>query len=134
MNTEDQKLKEILAQTKTIAVVGLSPEPDRPSHEVAAYMQKQGYKIVPVRPGVDKILGEKAYASLKDIPFEIDLVDIFRKPDAISAIVDEAIEKKAKAVWMQLGLEHNEAAQKAVTHGLKVVQDRCLAVEHKRLK
>jgi|SRR3989338_2711465 len=134
MNTEDQKLKEILAQTKTIAVVGLSPEPDRPSHEVAAYMQKQGYKIVPVRPGVDKILGEKAYASLKDIPFEIDLVDIFRKPDAISAIVDEAIGKKAKAIWMQLGLEHNEAAQKAVTHGLKVVQDRCLAVEHKRLK
>jgi uncharacterized protein len=133
MTNTDQLIEDVLKNSKTIAVVGISPKPDRASNEVAKYMQARGYKIVPVRPGADEILGEKAYASLKDIPFEVDIVDIFRKPEHIAAIVDEAIEIKAKAVWMQLGLVHEDAAKKAEAAGLKVVQDKCLVIEHRRI-
>lgn len=96
-------------------------------------MQSQGYKIVPVRPGVDEVLGEKAYASLSDIPFEIDIVNIFRKPEHVGPIVDEAIQKKAKTIWMQLGISNDDAAKKAADAGLEVVQDRCMLIEHRRL-
>lgn len=131
--TQDTDIKNLLKSSKTIAVVGLSTDPTKPSYEVSAYMQSKGYKIVPVRPGAQEILGEKVYASLSEIPFPIDMVDIFRQREAIPGVVDEAIKVKAKAVWMQLGLEHDEAAQKGANAGLKVVQDRCLLIEHKKL-
>ncbi|MBI4041655.1 MAG: CoA-binding protein [Deltaproteobacteria bacterium] len=130
--TQDSQIKDILTQSKIIAVVGLSTDPDRPSYEVAAFMQEKGYRIVPVRPGGEEILGQKSYASLKDIPFEIDIVDIFRKPEHIPAVVDEAIAKKAKVVWMQLGLSHEAARKKAEGAGLQVVEDRCLVIEYRK--
>lgn len=130
---QDHLIKDLLLHSKTIAVVGLSADSDRPSFEVAQYLQKKGYRIVPVRPDIDQILEEKAYASLSQIPFLIDIVDIFRKPEFIPDIVDEAIKVRAKAVWMQLGLMHEEAAQKAQNAGLKVIMDRCLLIEHRRL-
>ena len=131
--TQDNDLKALLKGSKTIAVVGLSPDPSRPSYEVAIYLQARGYQIIPVRPDADEILGEKAYASLMEIPFPVDIVDIFRKAEFIPAIVDEAIKIRSKAVWMQLGLSHAAAAKKASDAGLKVVQDRCLLIEHRRL-
>ncbi|MBI3019586.1 MAG: CoA-binding protein [Deltaproteobacteria bacterium] len=130
---EDKLIKEMLTQFKTIAVVGLSPDPDKPSFEVARYLQSKGYKIIPVRPGTDQILGEKAYASLSEIPVPVDIVDVFRKVEFIPEIIDEAIRVKAKVVWMQLGLVHPQASEKAKAAGLKVVMDRCLLIEHRRL-
>ncbi len=132
-HNEDLKVKQLLKNSKTIAVVGLSPDPDKPSFEVAIYLKEHGYKIIPVRPNTDEVLGEKAYAALSDIPCAIDIVDVFRKPEFIPGIVDEAIRVKAKAVWMQLGLSHADAARKAEKAGLIVVQDRCMLIEHRRL-
>src|SRR5579864_4281099 len=106
-NATSDEIAQILRTTKTIAVVGLSPKPDRPSHGVTVYMQAQGYKIIPVNPGQDTILGEKCYKSLLDIPGPIDMVNIFREPSAVPEIVDQAIQKKAKVIWMQEGIVHN---------------------------
>ena len=131
--TKDQDIKQLLKTAKTIAVVGLSPDPERPSYEVANYLQSKGYKIIPVRPGIKEILGEKAYASLTEIPESVDLVDIFRKTEFIPEVVDEAIRIKTKAVWMQLGLSHPQAAQKAVSAGISAIENRCILIEHKRL-
>lgn len=133
MQNDDQKIKELLKKSRTIAVVGLSPDPDKPSFEVASYLKEHGYKIIPVRPNTEEVLGEKAYGSLAEIPGSIDIVDVFRKSEFIPEIVDEAIRIKAKAVWMQLGLRHEEAAKKAEQAGLTVIQDRCMLVEHRRL-
>lgn len=130
--TQDSQIKALLEQTKTIAVVGLSPDPTKPSYEVSSYLQSKGYKIVPVRPDTEEVLGEKAYASLSEIPFPIDIVDIFRRVEFIPEVVDEAIKIGAKAVWMQLGLKHEQAAQKAISNGMDVVMDRCLLIEHKK--
>ena len=132
-NATSEEIKDILTESKTIAIVGLSQNPDRDSHKVARYLLRNGYKIVPVNPAYDEVLGEKSYPSVKDVPFAIDIVDIFRKPDVIPGLVDEAIEKKAKTVWMQLGLSNNQAAQKATEAGLKVVQNKCLKIEHHRM-
>lgn len=129
---EDKEIKEILENNRVVAVVGLSPKPDRASHQVAQYLQEHGYRIVPVRPKADEILGEKAFASLRDIPFPVEVVDIFRKEDAIPGIVDEAIAIGAKVVWMQLGLAEKQSAQKAREAGLKVVMDKCMKIEHSR--
>ena len=129
MNT----IQEILEQSKVIAVVGLSPKPHRDSHEVAKYLQGNGYRIIPVYPRADSILGEKVYPDLKSIPDEVDVVDIFRKSQDVPPVVDEAIEIGAKAVWMQLGVVHEEAAAKARDAGLGVVMDRCMLVEHRNL-
>jgi uncharacterized protein len=129
----DNDIKVLLEETKIIAVVGLSPNPDRPSYGVAAYLQSKGYKIVPVRPGVEEVLGEKAFASLEQIPFPVDMVDVFRKPEHVPPIFDEAIKIGAKSVWLQQGIRHDEAAAKAANAGLKVVQDKCALVEHKKL-
>ncbi len=133
LNARPEEIADILKTCRTVAVVGLSPKPDRPSHQVARYLQQQGYRIVPVRPGCSEILGEKCYGSLKDIPFPVEVVDIFRNVEAIPAIVDEAIEVKAKVVWMQLGLAEPGSARKAREAGLQVVMDRCMKVEHERL-
>jgi len=132
-NATSEEIKDILTESKTIAIVGLSQNPDRDSHKVAQYLLKNGYKIVPVNPAYDEVLGEKSYPSVKDVPFAIDIVDIFRKPDVIPGLVDEAIEKKAKTVWMQLGLSHNQAAKKATEAGLKVVQNKCMKIEHYKM-
>lgn len=132
----DQEIKDVLREAKNIAVVGLSPKEDRPSFRVASYLKAQGYRILPVRPGVDEILAEKAYFRLSDIPseIEIDVVDIFRRSDEVLPIVEEAIMRKAKTIWMQEGVINEEAAQKAEAAGLKVVMDRCMLKEHRRLQ
>jgi len=133
-NATPDEIRDLLAHTKRIAVVGLSDKPDRPSYEVAAYMQQAGYRLLPVNPQVQgEILGEKVYASLSDIPEPVDLVNIFRRPEAVPALVEEAIRIGAKAIWMQEGIVHNAAAELARANGLKVVMDRCLLREHRRL-
>ena len=129
-NPPSEKIKAILENFHTIAVVGLSPKPVRDSHQVAKYLKAQGYTIVPVNPGQKEILGEKCYRDLKSIPFPIDIVDIFRKPEDIPPVVDGAIEIAAKAVWMQLGIAHNNAALKAREAGLEVVMNKCIKIEH----
>jgi predicted CoA-binding protein len=127
------EIRDILNQSKTVAVVGLSESPDRPSHYVAEYLQSRGYRIIPVNPAVKEVLGERSYGGLREIPVPVDLVDIFRKSDAVPPIVDDAIAIGAKAVWMQEGVVHDEAAAKARAAGLKVVMDRCTLKEHARL-
>ena len=134
INSKSEEILEIFKNTKTIAIAGLSPDPTKASNVVAAYLQSVGFKIVPVYPKEDTILGEKVYRSLSEIPFSIDMVDIFRKPDAIALIVDEAIKRgDVKTVWFQLGLANNEAALKAKESGLNVVQNKCTKIEHKSL-
>ncbi len=132
-HTTPDIIARILKDYRVVAVVGLSPQPDRPSHQVAKYLQEHGYRIVPVRPGCAEILGEKCYPRLKDVPFPVEVVDLFRNVDAIPGIVEEAIAVGAKAVWMQLGLAEPEAGAKARAAGLLVVMDRCMKVEHSRL-
>ena len=133
ISSNNTELKKLLENAKTIAVVGLSPDPSRPSYGVASYLQSKGYKIIPVRPGTEEVLGEKAYASLKEIPVPVDIVDVFRSPEHMPQVVDEALAIHPKAVWMQLGISHEEAAQKVSKAGLKVIQDRCILIEHKKL-
>jgi predicted CoA-binding protein len=130
-NASDEVVAKVLRESKTIAVIGLSPKEDRPSHYVSAYMKVQGYKIIPVNPGQTQLLGEPCYKSLLDVPGPVDIVDIFREPSAVPAIVEEAIQKKAKVIWMQLGIVHNEAAQRAKDAGLTVIMNKCIMVEHR---
>jgi len=130
-NATSEEVKKILEESKVVAVVGLSEKPDRDSHRVAKYLQEQGYSVIPVNPNAEEILGEKSYPSLKEIPGDVDVVDIFRKVDAIPGIVDEAIEKGAKTVWMQEGLAHNESADRAREKGLNVVMSKCIMKEHR---
>jgi uncharacterized protein len=124
------EITEILRNYRVVAVVGLSTDPSRPSYRVAQYLQEHGYRVVPVNPGCQEVLGEKCYASLGDIPFPVEIVDIFRKKEAIPAIVEDAIVLGAKVVWMQQGLEEPGAARRAKEAGLRVVMDRCLKIEH----
>lgn len=124
----------ILSKAKVIAVVGLSDREDRPSHTVARYLQSQGYRIIPVNPNLKApVLGEQSYPDLESVPGPVDLVDIFRRPIDVPPVVDWAIKIGAPAVWMQLGIVHEEAAQRARAAGLDVVMDRCTAIEHRRL-
>lgn len=129
-NATTAEVREILKTAKTIAVVGISDKLDRDSYRVAAYLQRHGYRIVPVNPALKEVLGEPSYPSLREVPDKIDVVDIFRKPDAVPPIVDEAIAVGAKVVWMQDGIVHNEAADKARAAGLKVVMSKCMLREH----
>jgi len=132
---KDEEIKDTLNRLKTVAIVGISPKEDRPSYIVAAYLKSEGYRIIPVRPEGEEILGEKVYPSLMEIPkeIEIDVVDIFRKSEDAPPVVDEAIRRKAKVVWMQEGVINKEAGTKAEKAGLKVVMDRCMKKEHQRL-
>ncbi len=125
------QIYEILQRAKTIAVVGLSDNPLRPSHGVAAYLQSQGYRIIPVNPEIKGSLGERAYASLLDVPEKIDIVDIFRRPEFVEEVVDQAVQLKVPAVWMQEEIIHEKAAQKARAAGIFVVMDRCILLEHR---
>ena len=134
INSNKEEMREIFKNVKTIAVLGLSPDESKPSNHVATYLKEVGYKIVPVYPKHDEILGEKVYRSLAEIPFKVDMVDIFRKPAAFSAIADVCIERgDVKVFWGQVGLVNNEAAKKAKDAGLKVVQNYCTMVEHRAL-
>ena len=129
-------IAELLKRSKTIAVVGLSGNPLRPSHGVSAYMQSHGYRIIPVNPLIEECLGEKAYASLlditeKDVPEKIDIVNIFRRPEFVEEIVDQAIQLKIPAIWMQEEVIHEKAADKARQAGIFVTMDRCILQEHR---
>ena len=128
-----EEIEAVLKEGRTIAVVGLSPKPDRPSYVVARYLQAQGYRIIPVNPNAQEILGEKAYPTLLSIPEKVDIVDIFRRPEEVPPVVEEAISIGARVVWMQEGVVHEGAAQRAREAGLKVVMDRCMKKEHQRL-
>jgi predicted CoA-binding protein len=132
-NATSEEIAEILRRSKTIAVIGASLKPERPSHWISVYLKEQGYQVIPVNPGLSEVLGDKCYKSLSEIPEPIDIVDIFREPGAVPAIVDEAIAKKAKVIWMQQGIVHNAAAEKAKASGLKVIQNKCIYQEHQRL-
>jgi len=135
INANKQEIKEIFSQTKTIAVLGLSPNEEKASHQVAKYLQEVGFKIVPVYPKEDTILGEKVYRSLAEIPFPIDMVDVFRKPQALDVIADACIARgDVKFFWSQQGIVNNAAAQKAEDAGMKAVQNMCTMVEHKAIE
>ena len=129
-NPGDAALRELLQTVRTIAVVGLSPQPARPSYRVAQAMQRYGYRVVPVRPLVAEVLGEKAYASLADIPFRVDLVDVFRAAEHVPAIVEQCLALHLPAIWIQEGIVHEAAAEKARAAGMTVVLDRCILKDY----
>jgi uncharacterized protein len=133
VNSTTSEIKEILAKYKTIAVVGLSPKEDRPSFRVAKYLQSQGYKIYPVNPTVKEVLGEKSYPDLKSIPDKIDIVDVFRDPAVVVPVAKDAVEIGAKVLWFQELVINNEAAEIAQKAGLKVIQNKCILKEHRKL-
>ncbi len=126
---QSDPIADLLKRSKTIAVVGLSCNPMRASHGVSAYMQSHGYRIIPVNPNIDECLGERAYASLLDVPEKIDIVNIFRRPEFVEEVVDRAIQLKVPAIWMQEGVIHQRAAEKARAAGIFVVMDRCILKE-----
>jgi predicted CoA-binding protein len=130
---DDQMLKDILVSAKTIASVGLSSNQGKESFWIVKYLKDQGYRIIPVNPTADEILGEKAYPDLESVPETIDVVQVFRKPEDVPPVVNSAIKAGAKVVWMQEGIVHEEAAQKAREAGLQVVMDACMRVSHRRL-
>ena len=134
LDTSSDVMGRILRAAKTIAVVGLSSNPMRASHGVAEYLKNAGYRIIPVNPNETEVLGEKAYARLEDIPESVDIVDVFRRAEEVAAVAESAVRIGAKVLWMQLGIENAEAAEKARAAGLVVVEDSCLMVEHKRRK
>jgi len=134
INSNKEEIKKIFSMVKTIAVLGLSPDESKDSHRVAKYLKEVGFKIVPVYPKEETILGEKVYRSLAEIPFSVDMVDIFRKPDALIAIAEAAIKRgDVKVFWSQKGIVNNEAAKIAEDAGMIVVQSHCSMVEHKNL-
>jgi hypothetical protein len=132
-NATNEDIKRILASTKTVAVVGISPKPERDSNRIADYLIQAGFDVVGVNPGFKEILGRPCYRELAAIPGKVDMVNIFRKPEAIPPVVDQAIDMGASSVWMQLGLAHNQAADKARAAGLDVVMNKCIMVEHRNL-
>jgi len=130
--TEAERITELLETAKTIAVVGLTDTPMRPSYGVSHYMRSQGYRIIPVNPNIEQWEGEKAYPSLLDVPEKVDVVNVFRRSEAVPELVDHAIQIKAPAIWMQEGVIHEEAAEKARQAGIFVVMDRCILKEHRK--
>lgn len=134
MLTNLTEIKSILKNSRTIAVVGLSPKENRPSNQVARYLQEVGYRIIPVNPGQSEILGETCYPSLLDIAEPVDVVDIFRRVEEVPAVVEQAVRIRARAVWMQEGIVNEEAAALARRHGLLVVMDRCMKIDHATLR
>ncbi len=134
ISDDTAKVKDLLRQSRVIAVVGASDKPDRPSHDIMRYLLEAGYTVIPVNPGKQEILGQACYPDLASVPIAVDIVDIFRNPADVPPIVDQAIAIKAKCVWMQSGIAHEEAANKAVAAGLDVLQDRCIKVAHRLLQ
>ncbi len=143
MDDDQEKIADLLTEAKSIAVVGLSRDPSKESHRVAQYLQSQGYRIIPVNPLADRILGENCYASLRDLPEqlkeEVEIVDVFRRSEDVPPVVAEAVELRGKhgnpkVIWMQLGITNEQAADEAKRAGMTVIQDRCIMVEHRRTK
>jgi len=133
MKTVNKNIENILNKYRNVAIVGISTDPAKPSYQVAEYLKNAGYNIYPVNPNYDSFLGEKCYPGLKEITESIDIVDIFRRPEHIIPIVEEAIAVHAKVVWMQLGIQNNNAAQRALEADIDVVMNRCMKVEHMQL-
>jgi len=131
-NAPDEKIKEILEKYKTVAVVGVSAKTDRDSHQVAKFLKEHGYKMIPVNPKYEELLSEKCYPSLLEVPDSVEIVDIFRRPDAVNEIVEQAVQIGAKVIWMQVGIVNNEAAKETLDAGLEVVMNRCMKVEYNR--
>ncbi|MEW5947026.1 MAG: CoA-binding protein [bacterium] len=129
-HVKDEIIEKVLKESKTIAVFGLSTSPEKDSHKVAAFLQKKGYRVIPVHPKAGEILGERAYASLRDIPEKIDVVNIFRPPSEVMGIVDEALDIGAKAVWAQEGIVNNAAAEKAMANGMISIMGKCMMKEY----
>jgi len=132
VNASADAVLELLQKYQTIAVVGLSSNPMRPSYAVTEYMQAAGYRIIPVNPNETEVLGEKSYARLEDVPEKIEIVNVFRRAEEVPPVVESAIRVGAKVIWMQLGIENDEAAEKARSAGLVVIEDACILVEHRR--
>lgn len=135
MDLPDDAMRALLTRARTIAVVGLSDKPDRDSYGIAEFLQQQGYRIVPVNPMVSEVLGERSYPSLGEIPpdVRIDIVDVFRRSEQVPPIVDEAIARGVGAIWLQLGVRNDAAAEKARGRGVPILQDTCIRVQHRRL-
>ena len=132
-NPPDETIKSILATPQTVAVVGCSPNPERDSHRIAKLLQDRGHRVIPVNPGHRSILGENCYASLRDIPEAVDMVDIFRRSEHIPPLLEQLLEIRPPLVWMQQGIRHDEVARSLESAGIAVVMDRCLAVDHQFL-
>ena len=132
--SQEAIIVKMLRETKAIATVGFSTKAHKPSHYVPRYLLEEGYQVIPVNPNADEILGQKAYPTLEQVPMEVDMVQLFRPSDQVAPHVDEAIEMGAKFIWMQLGIKNKEVAAKAREAGLEVIQNRCLMVDHRRLK
>lgn len=133
-NPNRDRIKEILEETQTIAVVGLSDKPERTSHMVSLAMQQKGYRIIPVNPNADQILGERCYASLSDVEEPIDIVNVFRRSEHVLPVAEEAVKVKAKVLWLQQGVINEQAAELAQSNGLEVIMDRCIKVEDSILR
>lgn len=129
----DTDLRDLLASARVIAVVGMSDNPLRPSYQIGRYLKRAGYTVYPINPTLAEIEGDKVYTTLADVPEPIDIVDVFRRPEFLSGVVDEALAVGAKAVWAQLGISDEDAARKAAAAGVPMVMDRCIKVEHARL-
>ncbi|MCF8142800.1 MAG: CoA-binding protein [Deltaproteobacteria bacterium] len=132
-NPPSKEIKEILDRCRTIAVVGLSPKEARDSNRVARYLIQEGFEVVPVNPGQREILGKTCYRSVADIPFQVDMVNLFLNPTRVPPLVDQAIDKRVRVIWMQVGVVHNAAAQKARGTGIQVIMDKCIMQEHRKL-
>lgn len=133
-NPPSEEIQDILGRCRRIAVVGISPKASRDSNRVARYLLDQGYQIIPINPGQTEILGQTCYRTLADIPFGVDMANLFLTPTRIPAVVDQAIHKGIPVIWMQVGVVHNEAAQKAREAGIQVVMNRCIMQEHKKMR
>ena len=132
-NPPNEDVRALLARARTIAVVGLSPRPERPSHRIARLLKGWGYRVIPVRPAVREVLGEKAYPRLADVPDKIDLVDVFRAAEEVGSIVEQCVALGLPAIWIQLGIVNPPAAERARAAGMFVVMDRCISVDYRRL-
>lgn len=132
-NPQDSVLRELLARARRVAVVGLSPKPDRDSHRVASYLQQHGYEVDPVYPREQRILGRTVYRRVQDVPAGVDVVDVFRRGEELPEVVEDVLASGARALWFQLGCVNEAAAERALQAGLTVVMDRCIKVEHSRL-
>jgi uncharacterized protein len=131
--SDDDKVRQVLRESKTVAVLGLSTNPEKASHRVAGYLQDQGYRIIPIRPGLTEILGEKTRASLDDIESPVDIIDVFRRPEDVLPHAQEALRLKPKVFWMQLNIKNEAAASLLTQAGIDVIMDRCMKVEHEKL-
>jgi predicted CoA-binding protein len=133
-NPKEQDIDRILEESKIVAVIGMSKNPEKEAYQIPAYLKEQGYRVIPVNPTAEEILGEKSYRRLKDVPGKIDIVDVFRPSEDIPNYIDDVIEKKPKVFWLQLGIHHPEAERRVAEHGIIVVHNKCMKIEHQRLK